>query len=334
MRRYLTKRNIIVLAVLVLMFGWFSINQAKKAAEEKKSVREVTVTRGELVSSLTASGEIVAGKQASLNFPLSGKLGYIGVKEGDKVVRGKLLASMDLGDLQAAQTKAYYAYLAADANAKYVEDQVKNHESDENFLQKTTRVTAQTSRDAAYDTWLTAQRAVKNAQLYSPFAGIVANITSTAVGDTVGISDGVTVIDPTSLYFSAEVDESDVGKVIEGQSVKVELDAYNEQLFEGIVEEIGFVSRLSSTGATVYLIKVRMDESILPKLRLGMNGDAQIILQVKRNVLKVPAEAVVDGQVTINGGGERKVKVETGLEGDTETEVVSGLNEGDKVIIK
>jgi len=332
MRKFLTRRNIIIAILLVLAVGWWwrSKNSKKNGVE----IKTATVQRGEVVASITVSGEVKALKQAALNFPASGKLSYIGVVEGEKVKKGELLASMDLGDLQAAEVKAYYTYLAYDAAAKKVEDDLKGKGASENFTEKSTRVTAQTNRDIAYDAWLTAQRAVRNAKLWAPFAGVITAVTISAVGDTIGLTDGVTVIDPASLYFSGEVDESEVGKIEIGQSASINLDAYADQDFAGTVDEIGFSSTLSSTGATVFPIRIKFSEDILHKLRLGFNGDATIKLARVENVLKLPVDAVIDGQVILPGKEETKKEVETGLEGETEIEIKSGLNEGDIVVVK
>jgi RND family efflux transporter MFP subunit len=332
MRKYLNKRNIIIAVAAVLLIGWWW--RGKSAKKNGTEIRTATVQRGEVVSSITVSGEVKALKQATLNFPTSGKLSYLSVVDGDRVKRGQLLASMDLGDLQAAETKAYYTYLAYDAAAKKVEDDLKGKGASETFAEKSTRVTAQTNRDMAYDAWLTAQRAVKNAKLWAPFEGVVTGQTISVIGDTVGVTDGVTVVDPGSLYFSGEVDESDVGKLEIGQTVKLELDAYDDQEFAGTVDEIGFASTLSSTGATVFLVRIKFDPSVLSKLRLGFNGDATIRLSSVENVLKLPIDAVIDGKVILPGKEENKKEVETGLEGETEIEIKSGLNEGDEVVIK
>jgi RND family efflux transporter MFP subunit len=332
MRKFLTRRNIILAAVAVLIgFLWWNGRQtAAKKAESNVVVKEVT--RGDVELSLSVSGEIKAEQQATLNYFTSGRVAYMGVKVGDKVKKWQLLAYLDPGDLEAAEQKAHYAYISADAYAKLIEDQVKGHESDESFTLKNTRVAAQTARDSAYDTWLSAQRAVKNSKLVAPFAGIVTNVTSAAVGDTASVTDGVTIVDPKSLYFSAEVDETDVGKLNGTETVEVEMDAFSGQKFSATIGDVGFVSTLSSTGATVYPVKLYFPEGDLGKLRVGMNGDAKIILEVKKDVLRVPVEAVVDGYVTL-AEGEQKVAVETGLEGDIDVEITKGLSEGEKVII-
>jgi RND family efflux transporter MFP subunit len=334
MRKYLTRRNIIIAVVVVLLLGlWWRGRQAaaKKAAN---AVKVVEVSRGDVELSLSVSGEIKADRQAFLSFAAPGKVSYVGVKAGDTVRKGQILAYLDQGDLNAAVNRTFYAYEAADANAKLIEDQVKGHDADESFTQKNARVAAQTARDTAYDAWLTARRAQQNSQLVAPFAGIVTNVTVNAVGDTASVTDGVEIVDPASLYFSAEVDETDVGSINLNQSVEVALDAYPDATFSAKMAEIGFVSQVSSTGATIYPVKVEFgDQATMQKLRVGMNGDAKIILATRKNVLVLPAEVVVDGEVTLPGPKAVKEKVQTGLEGDMETEIVAGLKEGDKVIV-
>jgi RND family efflux transporter MFP subunit len=332
-RRYLTRRNIIFAVLILAAVGWWWW-RGKNSEKNGQEVREATVERGEIVASLTLSGEVAADVQATLNFAGLGKVAYLGVKEGDEVKKWQVMAYQDPGDLDTAVTRAYYSYLAADANAKEVEDDLKDKGASESFDEKNIRVAAQTARDMAYDAWLAAQRAEKNAKLVAPFAGIVTGVTISGAGDTAGVTDGITVVDPKSLYFEMEVDESDIGKVWVGQETKVKLDAYEEETFVGKVKQIGFVAGLSSTGATIFKIKVDLGEEVVPKLRIGMNGDAEVILETKSGVLKLPIEAVIDGKVTLPGKEVKQVEVKTGIESENEVEIVSGLNEGDKVVIK
>jgi len=192
--------------------GIWQWRKAANAAVAKAAIKVVTVTRKDIESTLSESGEIVSDKTATLTFPVPGKLAYVGVADGDVVTLGQALVGLNTGDLAAAEQAAFYRYEAADANAKEVEDSVKGHDGDETFAQKNARVSAQTARDTAYDAWLSARRDLNNATLYAPFAGVVTNMTANAIGDTVGMADGVTVVDPTGLHFEAEVDESDIGK--------------------------------------------------------------------------------------------------------------------------
>lgn len=307
-----------------LVVGW-KITQNSKLKAQKLKLQTVKVERRDVVQSVTAAGKIEAERMATLNFPSAGKLGYINVKAGDSVKKWQAMAGLDMRDIKASERVAYYKYMAADANAKLVEDQVKGHDTDESLTQKNTRVAAQTVRDEAYETWQQTVRAVQNANLISPINGVVTGETVNVAGDTVGVTDGITVVDLESLYFSSEVDETDVGKISVGLPVKITLDAFPDKVFEGNVSEIGFVAGLSDTGATVFKVKVKMTGSF----RVGMNGDATMILKEAKNVLTLPVESVKDGKVTLVPG--KKVEVQTGLTGDSYVEIINGISEGEDV---
>jgi RND family efflux transporter MFP subunit len=331
MRKLITKRNIFVVLLIVGVGLWWWKGQETKK-KEKSERKIVSVVRKDLVETLSVSGKVRAEKQAELNFQSGGKLAMVRVKSGEKVERGEWLMGLDTGDLKAIETKAWYSYLAADANAKEVEDDLKGHDKDETFSQKNERVAAQTARDSAYENWLSARRAVDNAVLKSPFSGVVASVSTLSVGDTVGVSDGVVVFDPESVYFDIEIDESDLGKVSEGMEVVVTLDAFEGEEFKGQLSDIGYVSRLSNTGATVFPAKVTFPVNDMEKLRLGMNGDAEIVTDKVGGVLTLPIEAVIDNKVEKENGSKTSVKV--GLEGESEVEIKEGLNEGDRVVVK
>jgi len=326
--KWITPRRAIIFALILLagFIGWRILVNKNQA---KSEIKTATVVRKNVTSTLTASGRIAASRTASLNFPISGKLGFVRVKTGDSVMAYQTLAGMDVADLDTAITKAWYTYLAADAAAKVAEDSVKGHEADETFVQKNTRVTAQTARDAAYDVWKAALRAKQNSYLVAPFAGVVTAVTVTASGDTIGVTDGITVVDPKSLHFLAEVDETDIGKVYVGQTVTFKLDALAGREIAGVVERIGFQSTLSDSGGTVYLVDVKPEDSALSLLRIGMNGDVTMVLEKADQVLSIPADAVIDGEVTVANGVKKKVVI--GVLGDVEVEIKSGLLEGETV---
>lgn len=332
MRRFITKRNIIILVVLVGA-GLFFWNRSRNAAKPAE-VRTATVTRGDVREIISISGKVVADKQATLNFLSAGKVAYVTAQPGDQVRRGQGIMGLDTGDLKAAERAAWYRYQAADANAKEVEDDLKGKASTENFAEKNQRVAAQTARDIAYDNWLVAQRAVNQSHLVAPFDGVVTAMTVSAVGDVVGPTDGVTVVAPGGLHFEGEVDESDIGRIQVGQVVDVTLDAYEGKTFAGTVSKIGFASRLSNTGATVFPLEISLPAASMGDFRVGMNGDADIVVQVARGVLKTSTDAVVDGEVVFKNDPEAKKKVHTGVEGVDDVEITQGVSEGDVLIVK
>lgn len=297
--------------------------------KSKETIKTVAVTRKDVVAQIGASGKIVADKMATLNFPISGKLAFVNVIAGDKVGAYQTMAGMDVADLDTSVTKAWYSYLAYDAAAKLAEDQVKDHASDETFAQKNTRVAAQTARDTAYDAWKLAMRAKQNSYLVAPFAGMVTNVTVSSAGDTIGITDGITVVDPQSLRFRAEIDETDIGKIFVGQEVVVRLDAFATEKMLGRVERIAYSSSISDSGSTVYVVDIKLTDDNVSKLRLGLNGDVTIVLERAINALSVPAETVINDEVIMPDGSKKQVV--TGVVGDMDIEIKSGLNEGELV---
>jgi membrane fusion protein, macrolide-specific efflux system len=331
MRKIITRRNIVIALVIGAIIGGIAWNR-NRAAVKSSQIETVIAERRDVKKTIIWSGSIKADKQATLNFPAPGKLAYLNVEVGDRVNKWQALAGMDTGDLRAAERAALYRYQSADANAKLVEDQVKNHAADESFTQKNERIAAQTARDIAYDTWLTAKRSLTDSNLFAPFAGVITASTVSSPGDTISVTDGITLVDPGSLYFEIEVDESDLDKIQSGATVTINLDAYPNKEFKGTVGDTNFISSLSSTGATVFTAKVRFDPGDIGMLRVGMNGDGEIILAEVNNVLALPIDSVVGGYVSLADKDKTRVQVETGIEGDEFVEIKTGLSEGQAVL--
>ncbi len=330
MRRLFRKRNFLILA-LILLLG-VVVFRAVNGKKNSKPVETAKVERKDLVQMLSVSGVVQAEKKATLNFPAPGKLAYVNVVNGDLVKKGQILAALDLGDLAAQERAAYYSYLSADANAKAVEDKLKGKETTETFNEKNERVAAQTARDKTYDAWLSTKRAMRNARLVSPIDGVVTDVTVSVGGDTVSVTDGITVADPASISFETEVNEADISKVFLGQEAVVSLDAYPNEKLVGWVKRVAYGTKVGETGATVLPIWIEIPKEKIKLFRIGLNGEANLTTGVAQKTLVLPAQAVRNKKVKFVDG--REVGVETGMETDFEVEVKSGVKEGDIVIIQ
>ena len=89
MRKWMTRRNVVLLGVILLLLGgWWYQNKSKSKSKE---LRIEEVTRGTIEEVVSVSGEVEAEKKAVLNFPLAGKLGYVRVSEGESVAKGQAL---------------------------------------------------------------------------------------------------------------------------------------------------------------------------------------------------------------------------------------------------
>ena len=195
-----TSRRFIVLLVIVLIIVGLRFRSSR---QPKFEVETVKVESGSLVESISASGKVSADKAVNLAFPTSGKIAWLGVKEGDMVVKGQALASLDKTVLNSTFQKESSDLRDAQATLLRVHDDVKDHDDDETFTQKETRTAAEVANDKAYEDYLTAQYNLNNATLISPFAGIVTSFAS-------GLSKGVnvlatvsvfSVVNPDTIYF-------------------------------------------------------------------------------------------------------------------------------------
>jgi RND family efflux transporter MFP subunit len=198
---------------------------------------------------------------------------------------------------------------------------------------------AQVSVDNSNNALATAQSNLDNAVLTAPAAGIVASIAN-QLGEFVtgGNTNNAFIVltNTTAMVLHGTVGEADVAKLKLGQVANVTVDALTGSKMTGKVTSLDPVATISQ-GVPVYGIDIAIDVPA-SSLRAGMSGTASVILASKQNVLIVPNTTIrtVNGQrgVQVEKGGEVvDTVVQFGLSNDTATEVVSGLAEGDSVVI-
>jgi len=182
-----------------------------------------------------------------------------------------------------------------------------------------------------------AQAQWEEMQLITPLAGTVVGVEASE-GEMVSAYRPVVVIaDLTSLQIIAEVDEIDVAEVAPGQEVTIRLDAYPGQTLPGTIGSLAPAAS-PQRGSTVYEAVVEFDAEGLA-LRLGMGANLKIITLEKEGVLLVPNRAIQPiGRrrvvKVVDGRSIREVEVITGLSNESETEIVEGLAEGQKILIE
>jgi HlyD family secretion protein len=147
----------------------------------------------------------------------------------------------------------------------------------------------------------------------------------------------VALADISKLNLAVTLAETDMPQVQAGQPAEITFDAEPGQVFTGTVTEIDLVGTTTS-GVVSYSAIVSIDHPT-DTLRPGMNASANIVVQQRENVLLIPNRAVVSAGnrgktvTVVTGGQSSTVPVTLGLSGDTQTEVLSGLREGDVVVI-
>jgi HlyD family secretion protein len=206
-----------------------------------------------------------------------------------------------------------------------------------------------TARDleAAEVTVDTAQAAVNQAQfnlenavLTAPFDGMVSTVgysvgTLSSSGGTVGAA-AITLVDTNNLRLDVNVDEVDVAKLSIGQTASVTFDALSGTSVEAKVVAISPEATVSS-GVVTYKASLTLDKA--QGLMVGMSGTAKIITSQRNNVLLVPTKTIkTQGQnklveLVVAAGKTETRPVRVGMADDQSTEVVSGLQEGDIVVV-
>lgn len=324
------KKFLIIGLILIVLIGFFVF----KPKQPKQKLQFADVKRQDIKSTVSSSGTLTGKETANLKFKSGGKLAYIKVKSGDYVKEGQIIAGLDTKDLSIALQQTYNTFIAKDAAAKRAEDDVKNHSADETFVQKETRTAAQVARDNAFDSIKSAQRAFEDAILIAPFYGVVTQAIDVS-GQNVSASDLIAqIVDFSAFYFDTDVDEADIFKVAVGEDTDVTLDAYPSEKFTGKVDQIKPQTKTTSSGATVVTVRIILDN---PKIVFvnGLSGESSIISASSSAALTIPQEALRDDKSVViqsNNKLEEK-KVETGISSDTDVEIKSGLNEGDKILL-
>ena len=321
---------IIAVAAILVWRTVASSNASVKVETAKASV-------GNLVESVATSGTVKADQYSQLTFPSGGKVAAVYVKAGDTVKKGDLIASLDAVPLNAAYQQALNNRRNTQAAVDNVHDQVKNNDSTETFAQKATRTAAEVANDNAWDALLAAADNLRNANLTAPFAGVIDTVVPSSAGIQVlpGAAN-YTIVNPASVYFDAEVEETDLPNIKVGQTVNIKLDAYPDATYSGVVDTIGMVAFTSSTGGNAYHVRISLLDNTDQKFKVGMGGDVEIVFNTISQILKVPSGAVTVDTTNyvwvVNGGVARKVTVQTGATNADETEITSGIKEGDIVI--
>lgn len=184
-----------------------------------------------------------------------------------------------------------------------------------------------------------AQLRLEKAQLVAPFDGIVAQVNIQEGEIASAGAPAVVLVDLTLFHIKVEIDELDVGQVSVGQEVMVTLDALSDVELAGQVEAIA-PTAFQGGGVVSYFVTIGLqveDASV----REGMSATANVITQRLENVLVIPNRALhLDrdtGKVYVEKlvlGVPQEVEVETGFRDEQVSQVLSGVDEGDTVIMR
>lgn len=295
--------------------------------------------------SLTASGSVVADRQADLTFQTGGRLAWVGVAKGDRVKKWQGIASLDQRTLQKTIEKELNDYLKVrwDFQTARESNSVSTDNLDVYTLSPATRRVLEKSQFDLNNVVLDVEIqtvAKEFATIVAPFDGLVTEVATSLLGANVTAATTIaTVVDPSSLFFEAQVDELDIARLQVGQPVILTLDAYPDEPMTTVIESIGFSPVTLSGGGTGYQVRItlpKQDEAL--RYKLGMNGDAEVVIEDLGEVLALPQEAITrrEGKTIVQkliGGRQKEIEIETGEEKEEMVEIKSGVAEGEVMVI-
>ncbi len=173
--------------------------------------------------------------------------------------------------------------------------------------------------------------------LVAPIDGAVI-VSKMQPGQTVAQADPVVVLSDR-LIVQAQVDETDIGRVKEGQKAVITLDAYPDVLAEAVVQHIYNESQ-TVNNVTIYQVDV-LPKEVPSVFRSGMSANVRIIELSKDNILTIPLEAAKRGKegdaVFVSQGKNTKPSKRTvtlGMADDVNVEVISGIDQSDTLVIR
>jgi HlyD family secretion protein len=326
----------------------------------------VAVARGPVVASVanTRAGTVDACRRAGLSPALGGQISNLPVVDGSSVKSGDLLLELWNDDMKAQLEQAEREARAANARTREacVTADVAKREADRLaslLLERAVSVEAadqaagraESTAAACMAAEVTAEvsearidvvRAqLEKTRLRAPFDGVIAEINGElgefVTPSPVGIPTPPTVdlIDPSCLYISAPIDEIDAPLIRRGMTARINLDAFADRSFPGHVRRIAPYVLDQEKQARTVEIEVEFDDpeaGLLP----GYSADVEVILDSREDVLRIPSAVIHDrNRVFVYDpatGVIHDVEIAVGVSNWEFTEVVSGLDEGDRVV--
>jgi HlyD family secretion protein len=151
----------------------------------------------------------------------------------------------------------------------------------------------------------------------------------------------MTLGDTSSVYVKGKVDESDIGKVYLGQPARIKVESFKDKTFNGVVTKISPMG-VEKDNVTTFEVRVSINNPG-GELKAEMTANAEIILEEHKNVLQIPEGAIIydkDKKASVevpdasSKDGKKKMAVNIGISNGAKTELLSGLKEGDQVVLQ
>ena len=361
MKKIGQKGWIAIAVIVVVIIALWKCSGGKK--EEKVTFETAKVEKGNIQTSITATGTIEPVTSVTVGTQVSGIVSRLYVDYNSVVKRGQVIAELDRTNLISELNAQKASLASAQSSLNY---QQSNYERYKTLFDKglvsadeyeSARLQYEQAKQQVAQSRESVQRAQTNlgyATITSPIDGVVLS-KAVEEGQTVAASFNTPELftiaqDLTNMRVIADIDEADIGGVKEGQRVTFTVDAFPEDTFEGSVTQVRQQATTESNVVTYEVVISAPNVDL--KLKPGLTANVTIFTLEKNDVLSVPAKALrfqpneallKEGQTIEDCEGMRKVwtlennvfkahKVETGTTNGVMTEITGGIAEGTEVL--
>lgn len=360
-----------LLVLIIISIGGYLLFKKDKNGMKYKTEK---VVKGDIVATVTATGTVNPVTTVLVGTQVSGTIKHIYADFNSPVKKGQVVAQIDPATFEAQVEQSRANLSTAQANLQRAEatliDSKRTMERNrmlysKNLIAKSDLDTAETNYETAKAQVEAARAQVEQAKaslkvaetnlaytkIVSPVDGIVIS-RNVDVGQTVAASFQTPTLftiaqDLTKMQIDCNVSEADIGRVKTGQNVEFTVDAYPDTMFKGKVFQVRSAP-ITIQNVVTYDVVVKVDNPEL-KLKPGMTANVSIIIDTKKDVLKIPNSALRfrppglekdkiptkgKGVWILEDGRPIRKEVRTGISDGSFTEVISGLKEGDNVIVE
>jgi membrane fusion protein (multidrug efflux system) len=276
-------------------------------------------------------GSMAANESVEIKSEIDGVIEELNFDEGQKVKKGQILVAVDKGKLEASLAQA-------EANLKLAETTGKRYQSliESQAISKQEFDQSQATLEAAKASADLVKAELKDATIEAPFDGVIGE-RLVSIGQFITKGSSITFLinqDPMKAEF--RIPEKYLGQLKEKQNIEISIAAYPDEIFKG---EVYFIDPQIDDLTRTALVKAVVPNSER-KLRVGMFANLQLIVKVRKNAVVIPETALIPKDEDVNvfiidadsKAQPRPVKVGIRMAGTVE--IISGLTEGDKVIIE
>ena len=363
--------------IIAITFTSLLVAYLLLSKEKPLIVTTHTVERGDVTATVanTRAGSVMACRRARLAPTIGGQIALRAVNEGDSVSTGQLLLELWNDDL-----KAHLALTQreADASASHeaqsclMSERAAREAERQQTLYKKKLISEEVADQAATNALAldanckaataghevskrridVAQANLERTRIRAPFDGTIAEINGElaefVTPSPIGVSTppAVDLVDTSCLYISAPIDEVDAPRIEPLMDARISLDAFPGKRFDGIVQRIApYVLAVEKQARTVEVETVFSNPDEFARMLPGYSADVEIILDSRRDVVRIPSEAVLrdDFSDALNAKSEVMVihddgllerrAITSGISNWQFTEVTSGLKAGEQIVL-